>query len=414
MSHGRLRLPLCTPEIPEPDTITFGEQLFNFRKIKGKSKIFGENPKAWALSSFRTDGIRAVLTFVSGRAQTRCAPHVNALVHAGYAIPRPSTLVEPSEKRGLFRIQQSRNDAAPSDEWNNVDFVACDPGFCRPVQFSSCHGTVCRTAEALAEQATSWHIDEDTWMVESGRRSRIDIECDRRRKNKEYSDALDVMAATRRRCSDLEAFGAFASTAMATLASRAKELQHTHRVLCNWKHQRRLQSFLDRVADLAFGRQTCRVGRVANGYHALGQTPERAELVARLRAERMRRRDDAKKRVVFFGDGTFSSSRRGFPSIPKKRLLKQMAVRGLTFLLDEYKTSKCCPCGQDELKDGSSHGGEQERERVRVHKTCGGTCGVLRRCRDRDALATLNMLQAAVAAVQHHSWPEHLQRPRHQ
>ena len=122
------------------------------------------------------------------------------------------------------------------------------------------------TAEALAEQATSWHIDENTWMVESGRRSRIDIECDRRRKNKEYSDALDAMAATRRRCSDLDAFGSFASAAMATLVWRAKELQHTHRVLCNWKHQRRLQSFLDRVADVAFGRQTCRVGRVANGY----------------------------------------------------------------------------------------------------------------------------------------------------
>jgi len=197
---------------------------------------------------------------------------------------------------------------------------------------------------------------------------------------------------------------------MATLATRSEELQHTHRVLCNWKYQRKLQSFLDRVADIAFGRQTCRLPRVSKGYHALGQTPDREELVARLRAERVRRREDPRKRVVFFGDGTFSSTLRGFPSIPKKRLLKQMAVRGLTFLLDEYNTSKCCPCGQDELKDGSSHDEAQEYERVRVHKTCGGTCAVLQRCRDRDALATLNMLQAAVAAVQHHSWPEHLQR----
>ena len=102
---------------------------------------------------------------------------------------------------------------------------------------------------------------------------------------------------------------------------------------------------------------------------------------------------------------------RGAPSIPKKKLLKQMAVRGVTFLIDEYNTSKRCPCGQDELRDlSTSH--IEARERVRVHKTDGGTCGVLHRCRDRDALATLNMLQAAVAALRHESWPEHLRRHR--
>jgi hypothetical protein len=392
--------------IEEPDRLAFGRQLFDFRKIKGK-----RHP-SWELSCFRTDGIRAVLTFVSGSDETRCAPNVEALVHAGYRIPRPSSPIEPSQERGLFRIQQSRNDAAASKAWEDVELVACDPGFRRPVQFSSCRGTARRTAEALAEQATSWHVDERTWMERSGRRSHADAEGRRRRKNEGYSIALEALCATRRRCSDAQAFGAFASAAMATLAQRARELQDVGRVLCNWKHRRRLQSFLDRVADMAFDRQTCRPSRVSRGYHALENATNRDELLAQLRIARAQKRGE--KRVVFFGDGTFASSRRGCPSIPKKRLLKQLGTRGLTFLLDEYNTSKCCPCGQDELKDaGSSHEEGRECERVRVHKTCGGACGVLQRCRDRDALATLNMLQAAVAAVQHHSWPEHLQRSTH-
>ena len=254
---------------PEPHAVTFGRELFNFEKLKGKSSILRNNPKSWELSGFRTDGIRAVLTFVSGRSTAQGAPHVEALVESGYQIPRPSDPVDPSTERGLFRITQTRNDAAFSDAWDTVEFVACDPGFCRPVQFASCHGTLQRTATQLAEEATPQHVDALTWMTESGRQSRLEIE----------------------------------------------------------------------------------------------------------------------------------------------KLLKQMAVRGLTFLLDECNTSKCCPCGQDELVDSSSLHTEA-RERVRVHKTDGGTCGVLHRCRDRDALATLNMLQAAVAAVRHESWPRHLLRQR--
>jgi len=408
---GEDETPLETHETPvdqlyaKPDAVAFGKQLFNFRKLKGKSAIH----KSWELANFRTDGIRAVLTFVSGSAQARCAPHVDSLLKPGYCIPHPKEKVGPGTERGLFQITQSRNDAMSSSEWNKVDFVACDPGFCRPVQFATCQGIRQRTAEELAEETEPWHVDSNTWMNESGRKRRIELEKMRRSKNKSYNDALEALSATRRRCADLDAFGAYAGVAMQTLVPRAEELQHTNRVLCNWKHQRKLQSFLSRIADIAFGRQTCRPQRASRGYHALGQTPNREELVSRLREERLRRREHPSKRVVFFGDGSFSCTLRGCPSIPKKKLLKHMAVRGVTFLLDEFRTSKCCPCGQGELTDSRSPHSEAS-ERVRVHKTSGGTCGVLRFCQDRDALATLNMLQAAVAAVQHKSWPEHLRR----
>ena len=87
--------------------------------------------------------------------------------------------------------------------------------------------------------------------------------------------------------------------------------------------------------------------------------------------------------MVFFGDGTFGPTMRGHNAIPKKGILKELCHRGLTILLDEYKTSKMCCCGQDELK--TIHG------RYRCHKTDGVACSLLQQLNcDRDALASLN------------------------
>ena len=41
----------------------------------------------------------------------------------------------------------------------------------------------------------------------------------------------------------------------------------------------------------------------------------------------------------------------GHIPIPKKTIVKALAVRGLTFLVDEFNTSKMCPCGQCALCD---------------------------------------------------------------
>ena len=100
---------------------------------------------------------------------------------------------------------------------------------------------------------------------------------------------------------------------------------------------------------------------------------------------------------------------RGNPSIPKKKLLKYMAVRGLTILIDEYKTSKMCPCGKSELITQKQ---EASGKRVRVHKTDGGVCAVLKRVDDRDETATVQDLLVAGAAMQHLAWPTHLCRPQ--
>ena len=138
------------------------------------------------------------------------------------------------------------------------------------------------------------------------------------------------------------------------------------------------------------------------GYKKMNEK-ERDDLRAQLRKVKDARRG---KQLVFFGDGTFSCTQKGHASIPKKKLIKQLAVRGLTFLLCERYTSLRCPCGSHELKNGEKVDGI----RVRVHKTDGGVCSVLQSIQDRDEIACINMLLAASSACQGTQWPTHLTR----
>ena len=136
----------------------------------------------------------------------------------------------------------------------------------------------------------------------------------------------------------------------------------------------------------------------------------RQELCERMHHMRQERKSKCERRLIFFGDAQFSCTMRGNPSIPKKKLLKQMAVRGLTVLLDEYNTSKMCPCGNAELTNQirSNNG-----KRVRVHKTDGDVCNVLEVVKDRDEISTIDMMLIAASIFKHNKWPSHLCRPLH-
>jgi len=128
------------------------------------------------------------------------------------------------------------------------------------------------------------------------------------------------------------------------------------------------------------------------------------DILLKLRNEREKR--NAVRSVVFFGDASFGPTMRGHNAIPKKGILRELCHRGLTFLLDEHRTSLCCPCGQDELKTTTG--------RNRAHKSDDSTCPFLKKlgADDRDKLASLNMLQCAICAIKGADRPQHLCRSK--
>ena len=414
VTHGKKRnhdgdakcaIPSSTDLQPE----RLSQLLFTFKNLKGKKKVGEEDdPRRWNLSCFRTDGVKVVLTFCSGMEAAKAAQHVSCLCEAGYKIPLPSSPVDlKTQTRGLFRIHPNRNDIADMEMQGlkEIDVTVVDPGFYRPVQSGKVSASdlciVCEP-EDIPRNASFDHIKHDEWMQQSGREERASKETHRRRVHANYKESIDCMSKTRRK-SCLH-FIDYSREAMRWLGVRKKELVCETRSRFRWKYEKKLTSFIDHVADRLFDRTTLRVTRQRESTHMTDE--KRAELIQKLRLRRHEKRDNPRKNVVFFGDGTFSCTQKGHVSIPKKRLLKQLAVRGLSFLICESYTSKRCPCGQHDLTDKTFTDGK----RVRVHKTDGGVCNVLKAVCDRDEIACVNMLMAAASAIKKSPWPTHLLR----
>ena len=397
--------------LPSYDKATFGTELFDFKKVKGKRHA--ANPSAehckWRLSNFRTNGVVVSLTFVSGDPNTVEATNVSKLLERGYNIPVPVAPVTRDTRRGLYRVNRhGRNDLAHYQPGEHDSIAVVDPGFCKPIQVGEMSTSLLHQASTAVDtacQISFWHVTKDEWMHESGRDHQARREDERRRKNTKYRDALELLSSTRRRCSKAELFGDYTKAAMQTLADRADELTDSRRIHFRWGCTKRLEKFLSRVADKLSNRSSMRMQRQPGTRNSLSDD-EKTKLRNQLQEKRQLRRENDPRRTVFFGDGTFRCTMRGNPSIPKKKLLKRLAVRTVTVLLDEYRTSSMCPCGI-RLKNAP----DDADKRVRVHKTDGGVCDLLKQVNDRDELATVNMLMAARSTLlEHERWPVHLCR----
>ena len=114
--------------------------------------------------------------------------------------------------------------------------------------------------------------------------------------------------------------------------------------------------------------------------------------VDKLKAALEKKRSErlGRKHIVLFGDGMFQHQKGHIP-IPKKTIVKALAVRGLTFLVDEFNTSKMCPCGQCALCDDIT---TSEGARLRCHEANGPES-----CCVRDAIGQSNMERDMLAVI---------------
>ena len=87
----------------------------------------------------------------------------------------------------------------------SVRVSAVDPGFCKPIHVAA----VGSDSPTPFEDAQHWHVTEDEWMHESGRR-RAQLAEMRRRDGTEYDRALESLAGVGRRKSVTAAFDEYA------------------------------------------------------------------------------------------------------------------------------------------------------------------------------------------------------------
>ena len=393
-----------------PDNIDIFQHILDTSAIKGKKRK-GICPH-WRLCCFRTDGIKCVLTFASGMADTKPFPGAVGLLEVGYkGIKAPDVKVDVlSTPRGLYRINEKRRDMAPlePEQLDAVEFTVVDPGFNRVVQCgvirASCNVEPENVAASLVLPGNLWHVSQVDWMRDSGRLAFRTKEITRRTVSLHYNKAIAAFDGIRKRSTIQSTFSSYVKVSFDTFGTMATELLHKGRSIAKWHASRALQGFLARVANRMMKTESKRIER-----QPIPPSPRSTEETRALREQLKAAKERACKQVVLFGDGTFKSSMRGQVSLPKKALLKVLAATGLTFLLGEYNTSKTCPCGQDTLETPSG----SSDSRVRVHKTSGGKCSVLQIVCNRDETANVQFGCCGIRVIRGQAWPAHLCRPVH-
>ena len=425
---------MWTSSLVVSDDCDFAATLFDLGKRNGKSRntnhgrrsirgvLRRDGPSQWRLVCFRTNGVQCSLTFATGLVDS--APGVAGLFDKGYSgVPQPDEPLDVSSPgaRGVYRLTQTRCDVQPltPEKARNVLLTAVDPGQKRPVQTATVLASCAPIAATIAENASYSHVTSETWMRDSGRLAAQSHESERRKMHVAYGAALDRISKCRRRCADAELLSNYSKAMLETLVTRCSELMTDHRSHQRWKRTRGLQKHLSRVADSMFGRSSHRPERSEPTPSTSLGADERQSLLVRLRLLRREKRQCSTRRVVFFGDGTFGHLR-GNASVPKKQLVRELGIRGPTVLIDEYCTSKYCPCGHELCDSKAVHPQAQgdlithpnrKAGRVRVHKTIGDdSCEVLAHRNDRDELAATNMLLTALSVLKGSTWPAHLTR----
>ena len=363
-------------------------QLFDLKHVKQRHRA------DWKLASFRTDGVCLCITFATTTLPS--APNVDALVKSGYNLPEVEEKVDIFEtKRGIFRLTEERNDLSTNTDCTNrrVDIVPLDPGCVKPLQGAVIPSTECTSLNKICtflsnhEADSLWHLTAENWKLHSGRTAFEKHETYIRQKNPLYDEAIKELRDTRKKSASKDALNAYCSTLFKHLDVMVKQLVTIHKSRVRWKQIRKTTSWLSKVANKVFNQEK-------------GHTKKEEQSV---------------KRVAFLGDGTFKH-KKGHAPVPKKKLAKVLATKGLTVMLDEFYTSKQCPCGGSELEDNPDTS-QTEDLRLRRHKTIGqnGNCCV--ECTlgadkmDRDVLAITNFLLCVKCALGDESRPNHLCRP---
>ena len=388
--------------------------------------------EAWSSTSFTTDGYALCYTMRGSEEDVPSSKNTPHLPKAGYAIPAPLDKVDLREqKRGVFLENMPRGKGKAHDlmelsqlESEQVYVCSVDPGSVLPVANAEGIASLGMSPLEAAKETTTWCVDHDTYMRQSGRATQRQENL-RRSKKKEYKRAIgsfridpirikitDQTKKSKRqkhfsrpvckRTCNAEEFKKYCSIRFEHMATFVRETQRTSKRRIKFYVRRKTQSFLDDVANRMLGKANV----PAHAMRWEEDSPrKRAELIQALRESQERRK--SLKSVVFFGGGSFRGTR-GRATVPKKSLVKAIAHTGVCIIIGEDCTScKCGGCG------GKIVDTDKTRIRSCENYLSGKPCPLfdhLQNSADRDQLASWNIHACACCAIQGLARPTTLSR----
>ncbi|AAR26975.1 FirrV-1-M1 [Feldmannia irregularis virus a] len=264
--------------------------------------------------SFLTDGVQIKLLLVTLEHTRESFSGSSQLNEEGYSkLPRADAPLETllEKGRGVYNIS-----SLVESESIRGDLVvmSADPGQAKVINVCSATSETWEKKDPVAILKTSTCVFGDDYRRETLASHSDEYETLRRR-GTSYGIAIDRLRDEKKRTSCLTTFIQYCRSWCANSSALMNETLQKGRRFLRFGRHRATQSILARIADRFMGH----VGDIC--------------------------------RVMLFGKASFSA-KKGRASAPRKRLIREMAARGVVLMVNEYNTSKQCPgCLEDTVED---------------------------------------------------------------
>ena len=345
-----------------------------FEKVFSVSRLKGRKHQDWAMSGFRTNGVELHIRMEALQSRRPVATNCESLKKAGYKIPFPKDPIDVMTKdRGVYKVSQSRFDNQLITMEEDLVIVAVDPGVSKVISVRETHLQHSTSTADIMANSYCWSITNDEWKLSTRYGLSQKWEKRRRSGSRRYPNVLAALRLTRRKTACITTFLDYVMTYASDLKVLIRELTSRSRRVTRYLSSKNSQRAL---AKLSW--RLCRGDKENKDCHSTA------------------------KRIIFYGDGSFRA-KKGYPTVPTKGAVRSCCQSTLSFMLQEYGSSKYCPeCGC-EMKD--VHGAYRIR-RCTNDPTATDPCHFSCHPIDRDESATVSLTLCASQALLSHKRPD--------
>ena len=333
------------------------------------------NMKKYVPYGFRTNGVELKISYMVLE-DTRPYPKgTKELNKAGYQITN-KTIDVVNQKRGLFKLYQSRSDAKKVIDPSKVNIKCVDPGCSSVVSVREASLSECGDPNNIIKNSKTWDLLGTEYSQMSGRNSGQTRESRRRRKCMAYMRSIRKFKNILRKTSRVDSIIKYCRVVAETLKDLYREKNRVSRRVFSMYQSRKQRSVIDKLSNkIAFDNSK------------------------------------KKKNVVLFGNGSFQS-KQGHASCPRKDLVRSLASRCLVGMLDEFKTSKMCPGGCNSEMENTEENRMRQCTTDLIETPCCLSSENHNFVCDRDQSATINFCRIAYDSLLFKKWPDHLKRAK--
>lgn len=391
-----------------------GDNIFNVDFIPNlETNMSSINKLKWNILQYQTNGYQLNVKLQTLGDIYKKSFNTENLVKKGYDLKKPKEKTDLNDNKGLFVMSQIRNDFKSNKNMNkeNIIIHAIDPGRAEVITSCDVKLSDCNNPSSIYENGEFWSVSNKDYCMETGRYEQRKRELQRRERF-HYNNCITILGNERKKTCILINFINYCKAVSSCLSVLYKEKNRKSRRATNFYVKIKTDVFIDKLANKFADRTSLKISKESKEWKQLSPD-ERRELRAKWRQEIEEKKKT--KHIVFFGDGKFSPGGRGYASVPRKKLLHQIASVCQVFLLDEYGTSKFCPGCGSEMEDLK---GEHRVRRCTSEKNkCGKySCKLSKNnelfCEDRDISATISMAYCAHEGMVNSKRPHFLCRQK--